>query len=339
MYIKRDPRFGELAKRGITFHDHVKFILDDKTSMAKIASDAALLTPPNAGVPIEFTAFVDAEVWSIQTAARGAKEIWDLRQKGNWLNSHVRWGFHEPAGMTGPFSDRSDAPTTNANHVWPTRQQYIFQTNIGYGLREQELLGEAKISYAASLQRAASEIIEIDHNKFWLLGVDGMEIYGALNDPMNTAAVAATAPFNTLDSVGVYNEVRELFRVLATNSNGIIKNTSNLKLLVSPNVNVDLGASSTYNQTALEMIQKFMPNLEVIVIPELADLPTGDQVFLISSEIRGQRAGDLGYGSLIDFSAVVQTQPTWWVQKAWASTYGFINYYPFAIARMTGVTA
>lgn len=337
----RNQKFVELAKKGVIFEN--PYTTDSRKEIQRMAQrmamDAAQMTSPNMGIPVEFGAYIDPEVWDILTAPRNATEVFTRRQKGNWLTPYTRWAFHEPKGLTGPYSDFSDTPNSYTNHVWPLRQQYVFQTNIYYGLREQELMAEAKIDYAAGLQRSAARIIEIDHNKFDLLGVEGMDIYGLLNDPNLPAAIASTAAWDTLEGQDVYKQVQALFAQLTEQSNSLIDNKSELILLVSPAVSVSLGNSNQYNQQAWEHIEKFLPNLRVVVIPELASLPTGEQAFLIAPEVEGQRTADLGYGVLYEASSVVQVKPTKWEQKVWASTYGTIYYQPFAVARMTGVAA
>lgn len=303
----------------------------------QVVFDEVMQTTPNWGVPVELTAIINNETWEILTARRAAREIFNPRQRGSWVTPYEIWAVHEHTGKTGPYSDFANSPTAAPNFNWPRRQQYVFQTNIYYGIREQALYGEARIDWAAAKQRSAAYVIDRDWNKFALLGIDGMEIYGILNDPNLLPALTATAGWNTLDSTGVYNEYRELFRQLATQSGGLITTNSSLKLLVSPSTNVDLGASSNYSVPAIEQIRQFTPNVEIVVVPELEDAAVGGEVLLIASEVEGQRTADLGYSILYEASPVVPQGPTAYEQKIYSSTYGNIYYQEFAVARMTGV--
>lgn len=332
----------DLKKFGIVM-DGAKAILDRKNPM-QIAQDAALFTEPNAGVPTELTYYFDPEVVNILTSPRRAREIFEMRQKGNWVTSHMRWAQHEIVGEVGPYDDFDDAPTSGSNYNWPVKRQYSFQTNIYYGLKEQELFGEARIDYAAGKQQAAARIIDIAQNRFWLLGVDDLEIYGLLNDPSLPDAITADATgtggstyWADKNSVQVYDDYRELFRQLSVQSDGWITQQSRLIAVVSPNTSVDLGASSTYNEPAIDMIKRFTPNVEFVVLPETASVNGTETVWLIAPEIEGQRTGELGYSVLYEASALVHRGPTKWVQKFWASTYGAIIYQTFGIARMIGV--
>lgn len=334
----------QLAReKGIVFKD-AQMIYDrnDRSSVNELimACDAALQTGANWGVPIEFTYGLSSEVIEILTAPLRAREIFSSPTKfGDWINSHWIFPYEEFAGKTSPYSDFSKTPNSYVNFTFPERRQYIFQTNIYYGRREQDLMAAARINYAASLQRSAANIIDIDANRFWLLGVAGQEIYGLLNDPNLPASIAATAPWETLRADQIQDEVRAMLRQLAVNSNGLITNTDDLVLLVSPELNIALGKSSEFNQTAWDIIKRYMPNVRVVVVPELANLAGGDTAYLIATSVAGRRTADLGYSMLMEASPVVIYNPTAWEQSFWASTYGAIYYYPFAVARMTGVTA
>lgn len=77
----------------------------------------------------------------------------------------------------------------DVNPTYPVRQQYVFQTNIRYGDRELDYAAKARLQLAARKQRAAATTIDIAQNKYNLLGVENMEIYGLLNEPNRPAAI------------------------------------------------------------------------------------------------------------------------------------------------------
>lgn len=333
----------QLAReKGIYFKD-ARMIYDPKDPSSvreyAMAMDAALVTNPNWGVPIELTYGINNEVIEILTAPRRAREIFTPRKFGDWTNSHWIFPYEEFAGKTAPYSDFSKTPNSYVNYTFPERRQYIFQTNIYYGYREEALLSAARINYAARLQASAANIIDIDANRFWFLGIAGQEIYGLLNDPNLPAAIASTGAWETLRADQIQDNVRALLRELVENSNGLITNTDELVLLVSPSLSVALGKSSEFNQTAYDIIKRYMPNVRVVVVPELANVDGGDTAYLIATSVAGRPTADLGYGELMQASPVIPHTTTAWEQSFWSSTYGVIIFYPFAIARMTGVTA
>lgn len=333
----------EYRKRGVIM-DGARVVLanDEATRQYQIqqfAYDAALQTAPNAGVPVEFTYFLDPRTFEIPVGPYRAQEVFTVRQFGDWTTSDGIFAYHEVAGKTAPYSDLSNTPEAYANYTWPRAQNYVFQTNIYYGLREQELMGQARINYASSLQRSAYLVIEQDMNKFWLLGIAGMNIYGALNDPNLPNAIATannwTNPATAPEVIA--SDYRLMYQDLAVRSNGFVTQNSPLVLLVSPSVSVGLGANSQYNQTARDLIEKFTPNLTIEVIPELEGLGTGGTAFLIAREIAGQPTADLGASVRFQAGSVVQRHSTLWTQKVWAGTYGALYYFPWGVSRLTGV--
>ena len=329
----RKPTFSEAAQAGFVFPQARAWI---DGNIPALAQDAALVTTPNTGVPVEFLAYIDPMVVEILTSVRNAKAVFEEQQKGDWTTSYAKWRADEIVGSTQPYSDYANGTDSDVNSNWLSREQYVFQTSIKYGDMEVDMAAQAKIELAAAKQRAAATIIDIDANKFYLFGVAGKQIYGILNDPNLPNATTVTA-WASKTTANIYADIlNSLFGVLASNSGGHITNSTPLKLLVSPAMNVLLGKATDFNVSVLDMLAKYFTSLEVVVIPELATMAAGDTIFLVAPEVNGTPTGMLAFGDKFRLGRVIPDMSSF-RQKAVCTTYGGIVLQPFAFASITGM--
>lgn len=154
-----------------------------------IARDSALVTQPNASVPVALLSYWDPKAIEVLTTKRAATEIFPEAKKGNFASQQINFRMDEITGDVAPYSDFGQSGETSTNYNWPFREVYRFQTLINVGDLEAEMSGEAKISLVADKQRAAATNIAIAHNKFYLYGVEGKQIFGILNDPSLLSAI------------------------------------------------------------------------------------------------------------------------------------------------------
>lgn len=329
----RKPTFQEAAQAGFVFPQARAWI---DGNVPALAQDAALVTTPNTGVPVEFLAYIDPMVVEILTSVRNAKAVFEEQKKGDWTTSYAKWRADEIVGSTQPYSDYANGTDSDVNSNWLSREQYVFQTSIKYGDMEVDMAAQAKIELAAAKQRAAATIIDIDANKFYLFGVAGKQIYGILNDPNLPNATTVTA-WASKTTANIYADIlNSLFGVLASNSGGHITNSTPLKLLVSPAMNVLLGKATDFNVSVLDMLAKYFTALEVVVIPELATMAAGDTIFLVAPEVNGTPTGMLAFGDKFRLGRVIPDMSSF-RQKAVCTTYGGIVLQPFAFASITGM--
>jgi len=329
----RKPTFAEAAQAGFVFPQARSWI---DGNVPALAQDAALVTTPNTGVPVEFLAYIDPMVVEILTSVRNAKAVFEEQKKGDWTTAYAKWRADEIVGSTQPYSDYANGTDSDVNSNWLSREQYVFQTSIKYGDMEIDMAAQAKIELAAAKQRAAATIIDIDANKFYLFGVAGKNIYGILNDPNLPNATTVTA-WGSKTTANIYADIlTSLFGVLASNSGGHITNSTPLKLLVSPAMNVLLGKATGYNVSVLDMLYKYFTALEVVVIPELATMAAGDTIFMVAPEVNGTPTGMLAFGDKFRLGRVIPDMSSF-RQKAVCTTYGGIVLQPFAFASITGM--
>ena len=329
----RKPTFQEMAHAGFHFPGARAWI---DGNVPALAQDAALVTTPNTAVPVEFLAYIDPLVVEILTSVRNARAVFDEVKKGDWTVSYEKWRADEIVGTTQPYSDYQSGTTSDVNSNWIAREQYVFQTTIKYGDREVDKAAQAKIELAASKQRAAATIIDIDANKFYLLGVAGKNIYGILNDPSLPNATSVTA-WASKTTANIYADIlNSLFAPLASRSGGHITNASPLKMLVSPEMNVLLGKATDFNVSVLDMLHKYFTNLEIVVIPELHSQLSGETIFMVAPEVNGTPTGQLAFGDKMRMGRVIPEMSSF-RQKVVATTYGGLVYQPFAFSSITGM--
>ena len=311
-------------------------------SLPDLAKDAALVTTPGTTVPVEFLAYIDPRVVEILTAPRKAREIFKEARKGDWTTAYFRFRATELTGGTEPYSDKAQNRTASPNYDWQGRDNYLFQTVIEYGDLEQATTAAAKISLASDKQRAAANIIDLDGNRFNLLGVAGKQIYGLLNAPNLNAALTAAAT-GTGDStewadkttLQIYQDLLDLFQQLVSQANGWIDANTRLILALPPALSVELGKPNEYGKTALGMIREYLPNLRLVTVPEMAT-DSENTMMMIAEEIMGNPVGELGFSEKVRAGRVVPNLSSF-SQKWLAGTYGCVIYYPFAIATMEGM--
>mgnify|MGYP000191115024 FL=1 len=335
------PTFEQAAQYGFVFPNARMWLSPE--NRARIAEDAALVTTPNTTVPAELLAYIDPMVIEIMTAPRRAREIFGEEKKGDWTTPYAKWRADEMTGRTEPYSDYANGTTSGVNSEWQTRPQYIFQTSITYGDLEVAMSSAAKVNLAASKQRAAANVIDIDQNRFYLLGVAGKEIYGILNDPNLPDAITAGATgtgsstkWADKTTTQIYNDILALFAELSSQSSGLIDRDTPLKLCLSPEMAVRLGAATDFNVSVLDMLTRYFSNIGIVTVPELHSMTAGETVFLIAPEVNGQKSGLLAFGEKIRALRVIPDMSSF-RQKYVGTTYGGIVLMPFAFAQMTGM--
>jgi hypothetical protein len=322
--------------KGISMDGAVGFLTED--TRRRLAMDAAMITAPNAGVPAAISVFLDPKTIEILLAPRNASLIFNEVKKGDWVNSHAMFKMIELTGGTTPYTDYGRGAAADVNVTFPTREQYVFQTNISYGVREQAVTALAMIDLASQKQRSAATTIAIDANKFNLFGVEGREIYGLLNDPNLPPADPATTPWaEATDPLEIYSDILEMSAVLENQSNGLIDSNSELILVVSPDCNVWLKKPNEHGITPLKLVGDNFANCKVVVLPEMR--PAGQEtstVMLLAKSVLGEPVAEFAFGEKYRALQLIP-QVSSWEQKVIASTYGCILYRPFAVALKTGV--
>lgn len=333
----------EVEKKGFYFKDAKAWI--DRKNPQTAANDAALMTAPNVGVPKEFLLFMNPEVIEVLQAPLGARSLGlGEVKKGDWTTAAAQFPVMEMTGRTAPYTDFSPAGVSGVNYNFLQREQYRFSTHIYYGDFEEAVHGAARINLVADKQRAAAFTIDTDANKFYLFGVEGLSIYGFLNDPNMPAAITANATgtgsstaWADKNTQQIYEDVLTLFSELVSQSMSWINNSSRLVLVMSPELSVRLASATDFNVSVMDMLNKYFTNLTIVTIPELSqNVASQERMIMFSPEVRGMKAGELAFSEKLRTGRVVPDLSSY-KQKFTSTTYGTLIYLPWAFAQMTGM--
>lgn len=320
-----------------------------KLSADKIAQDAALSTTPNIGVPSAFVTYLDPQITTILFAVMNATKLFGETKKGDWSDQFMNFPVEEYVGDVSPYSDFTNSVTSDVNYEFPSRENFVFETAIKYGLREQETAARARLEYAGGKQRAAANILARAHNRFYLFGVANKQIYGALNDPnlnesetpmsVNSkttwAEKAADAGNSATLSNVIYNDVAKLVNSLIGSNAGNVDQNTRFVLAVASDRMTYLQMPNSFGLTALDLLKNNFPNMEVIQLPELSTT-AGSMLYLTVPELLGEPTAECAYSEKMRFG-MMETYSTSWVQKCFGGTWGCVIRRPNLVATMTGI--
>lgn len=315
----------------------------------KIAMDAAMSTVKNVGIPSAFVTYLDPQVTSILFAVMNATKLFGETKKGDWNDAFMSFPVEEIVGDVTPYSDFTSNVTADVNYEFPTRENFVFQTTIKYGLREQETAAKARIEYAGSKQRAAANVLARAHNRFYLYGVANKQIYGALNDPNLNASETpinvngkttwadktADAGNSAVTANIIYNDIAKLVNTMMKNNAGNVDQNSKFVLAVASDRITYLQTPNSFGLTAMDLLKNNFPNLEVIQLPELST-DAGSMLYLTVPELLGEPTAECAFSEKMRFGNV-ETYSTHWLQKAMGGTWGCVIRRPNLIATMTGI--
>lgn len=315
----------------------------------KIAQDAALITTPNNGVPSAYVTYLDPQVTTIMFAVMNATKLFGETKKGDWTDQFTNFPVEEYVGDVTPYSDFTNNVTSDVNYNFPSRENFVFETAIKYGMREQETAGKARLSYAGAKQRSAANILARAHNRFYLYGVANKQIYGALNDPnlnesetpvsvnsQTTWAGKLADQANTAQISNIfYNDIAKLMNALIGNNAGNVDTNARFVLAVASDRYSYLTIPNSFGKTALVLLKENYPNMEVIQLPELST-EAGSMLYLTVPELLGEPTAENAFSEKMRFCGI-ENYSTSWVQKAVGGTWGCIIRRPNLIATMTGI--
>lgn len=314
----------------------------------KMAMDAALITTPNAGIPVEVLTSFNQRAIDVLTQKRTATEIFAERKFSDRASLIQKVRMVEATGYTQPYDDYADNGKTGVNYNFIPRENYLFETVIKYGDLEQEMVAKSRANLLADLQSNAARVIAIDFNRFYMRGVEGLENYGIINAPNLPAAIVAangaggSSTWASKTGAEIYNDIVAMVSDMSARAGGHVDLATKYKLVVGTAVYANLvKQNSLGTETVIGMIKRSLPNLEVVVAPEYDDdmgVASGVQriVQLIAVEVEGVPTGELGFSEKLSAGRVVPYM-SHHAQKFMAGTYGAIIYRPVFISTMIGV--
>jgi hypothetical protein len=308
------------------------------------ASDAAPLnTFPNTAIPAELTQYLDPMVIEILTAPRAARNLFGEVKKGDWSVSHTKFRVDELVGRTVPYSDTANGGASDVNSNWLTREQYRYETTINYGELETAVAAQAKLDLVAAKQKAAAKVLDIDANRLYLYGVTGKDIYGFLNDPNIPAPVVVTAGA-TSGKIGwankttgeIFSDVVSCFSALVARTGGLVDNSQELRMAISPRMSVNLAKATDFNVSVQDMLGKYFANLKFVILPEMTSSAGAETAIMYAVSVNGSPSAELGFSEKLRVHALIP-KPSSFEQKFSSTTYGCLVYYPMVFSGITGM--
>lgn len=141
-------------------------------------------------------------------------------------------------------------------------------------------------------------------------------------------------------AVDMYNDILAMVADLSNRSFGYIDENSRLKLVVSPKISpLLLKTSNLMTESVKSLIEKSLPNLEIVVAPEMST-EAGELVQMyadvVSADGVTNKVADLVFSEKMRAGRVVPAL-SHFKQKFTAGTFGAVIFQPFAVAQMLGV--
>ena len=334
------------------FKRNIELAMD---ALPQVTSQPALVTTANSAVPAFLTTLIDPQVFKILFAPNKAAIIFGENRKGTWLDETAMFPTVEHTGEVSSYGDFAENGRTGVNTNWPQRQAYLFQTIKEYGDRELERAGLARINWVSEIDQAAATILNKFSNLTYFFGVAGLQNYGLLNDPALTASLtpATKAAGGTKWIIGttingtaneIFLDIQQLYFQLVSQTQGLVEADTKLVLAMSPQSEVALTATNSFNVNVFDLLKKNFPNIRFETAVQYGvtsssnpqGQASGNLVQLFAEEIEGQATGYCAFNEKMHSQPIVR-QLSSYRQKLVAGTFGAVIRQPFAIASMLGV--
>ena len=346
------------ASQGIHLPDVVTYTPDEWRQDRGMAEDAqpTLTTSANAGIPALLTTSIDPKVFHVLFAPNKASEILTEVRAGTWEDQTRLFPTVEHTGEVSSYGDYNGNGRAGLNAVWPERQSYLFQTITEWGELDIARAGRALINWVGETEVASVTVLEKFRNLTYFYGVGGLQNYGILNEPNLTAALSPGTKAAGHSNVWVYSgsinatanevmiDIQSLFITLVSQSAGLVDENTRLLLVTSPTSAVALTSINAYGVSALDLIKKTFPKLELVTAIQYGalsasnpqGLAAGNLVQLIAPEIENQEVGFAAFNEKLRAHKIVQAESSW-RQKKTSGSWGAVIRQPFAITQMLGI--
>lgn len=326
-----------------------------RTNHFAMDAQPALATAPNTGIPAFLTTLVDPEVYRILFAPTQAAEIFGETRKGTWIDQTAMFPTVEQTGEVSSYGDYNENGRSGANMNWPQRQSYLFQTIAEYGELEIERAGLGRVNWVSEVDGAGVTVLNRFLNTTYFKGVQGLQNYGLLNDP-NLAAPITPSPkayggvkwINNGQIVAtaneIYADIQALWLQLVTQTAGLIDQKTKMTLALSPESQLAMTATNSFNVNVEDLLKKNFPNLRVETAVQYGaqtainpvGIAAGNQVQLIADAIEGQKTGYCSFNEKLRTHPIIRAMSSW-KKKMTSGTWGAIIRQPMGISQMLGV--
>lgn len=328
---------AKLAQAGIILPPGVTNVT---TPVNDFAMDAADLTPTlvttvNAGIPTYLTTYVDPEVIEVLVAPMKAAQLVGETKKGSWETLTAAFIQVEPTTKVATYGDYSADGSSKVNVNYPQRQSYFFQTWTRWGQRELAMAGAGRVDLAAEQNYSSALGLAKALNASYLFGVAGLQNFGLTNDPRLPAPVASGVNWATAQPEAIFNSINAMFKLLQTQSQGIIDNEADLVLGLPPTALADINNTNLYGLSAAKLLKDVFPKMELVTIPEY-DTAGGRLVQMWARTVEGKKTATCAYTEKMR-AHTIENYSSYFQQKKSAGTWGAVIFRPFACTQLLGV--
>lgn len=326
----------QLLNAGISLHNF-KGMIKDGAVMDADTGAATNITNANIGIPAEILTYISEKPIKILTAPRNATKLFNEVIQGDWTTERLKYRLAEEIGNVASYGDFSELGTSDLNNEWIPTDVYRFQTMIKYGDLEVARNAQAKIALVEGKQTSAVNTLAIYGNRYYMYGVNGLNIYGIVNHPLLPAAltpatVGGQTSWSAKGADAIYSDIVSIVSNLIDNSQSLIVATDKMKMAVSTGLLGYLNKTNTYGKSVYDLIKANYPAMEIIPVPEFAQ-EAGDYVAIYPEEVLGQPVGEcVSPMKLRSFQLIPEASS--FKQKYASATCGFRFYMPFAYSRM-----
>jgi hypothetical protein len=329
---------------GIHIPDVVDFI---DSQMAMDAAQPTMITTANAGIPSFLTNYIDPKLIEVLTAPNKAVKILGGEvKKGDWITLTTTFPIVEHTGEVSTYGDWNNNGSTSANVNFPQRQSYHYQTITQWGERQLEMAGLAKIDWASRLNTASAMVLDKFQTQTYFFGVDGLQNYGLLNDPLLPTPMTPGAKANntprwlsgnniTASANEIYADIQSMFAQLATQTKGLIDADTAMVFASSPAIGMALTTTNSFNVNVTDLLKKNFPNIRFETAPQYSTT-AGELIQLIATSVEGQETAVCAFTEKMRAHSIVKEMSAF-KQKKSQGTWGTIIFRPVCIAQMLGV--
>lgn len=322
-----------------------------------LAMDAqpSLTTDPTSGIPAILTTSIDPEVTRILFTPNKAADIIGEKRAGTWLDQTRLFPVVEHTGEVTSYGDFETSGRTGVNADWPNRQAYLFQVIKEYGELELERAGLAKINWVSELDQAAATILSKFLNYTYFFGVQNLQNYGLLNDPNLTGSITPapkayggtkwiSAGVVQASANEVFTDIQSIFFQLMQQTNGLVAADTKMILAMSPQSEVALTQTNSFNVNVHDLLKKNFPNLTIENAIQYGQTSTsnpqgisaGNLVQLIVKNLEGQETGYAAFNEKMRAHPIIRDMSAF-KQKVTAGSWGTVLRMPVCISSMLGV--
>ena len=346
---------------GIHFGDDVVgFTEEGSMKSLNYAMDAQpqLATVSSSGVPAFLTTSISPKIIKIFQAKNTATENLGEERFGSFEQTTQLFSVVEHTGQTAAYGDHNNDGNANSNAVFPSRQNFIWQTVAKWGQLAMDRMGLAKINWAEQVRGAAIDTHLKFFNYMYHYGIQGLANYGILNSPGLLPAISPapkvanngfagpwmTSATVTASTLEIYRDIQALILQGIVQSNGNADVDSKMTIIMSPQRK---GALTTPNDFGLNIPKLIADNYKNATIKtsvlygayslqNTQGSQAGEIMQVVFEDLMGQQTGVCGYSEKLRSGPVILGLSEY-TQKMSAGGWGYICYQPFAVATMLGI--